>query len=41
VDAQYNLNNNNTNNTDYNTTNINGDIMNNSNADYFRIYKQP
>ncbi len=41
IDAQYNVNNNEVNNTDYTTTNINGNVIENSNALYFRVYKQP
>ncbi len=41
IDAQYNINPNNINNTDYTTTNINGKVMENSNAIYYRVYKQP
>jgi hypothetical protein len=41
IDAQYNVNNNETNNTDYTRTNINGNVIENSNALYFRVYKQP
>ncbi len=41
IDAQYNVDNNQNNNTDYTSTNINGEPIENSNARYFRVYKQP
>jgi hypothetical protein len=41
IDAQYNVDNNQINNTLYTPTNINGDIIENSNALFFRVYKQP
>jgi hypothetical protein len=41
IDAQYNIDVNEVNNTDYTPTTINGEIIENSNALYFRVYKQP